>query len=425
MDGLRFEELVTVGGTGSWAGPAVREAARLVFLLAGISYYKAGVPPVMDLGDVTVRPGEPAFLRSFVVDGLAELGFRNGIEIAPTFIGGNTTAGPPVSIMRDPATSTEQRPRLLVPFGGGLDSIVTVELLKQQVADLSLFIVSRPLDRFEAIENAATKTGLPVVRAQREIDPAVLRSTENGFLNGHVPVTGILSSIALLAAVMEGLEAVVMSNECSASAGSITVNGRIVNHQYSKSAQFENQFRTVLASAFDRPPDYFSLLRPYSELWIAKQFAEHRQYHRTFRSCNRAFYIDPAERLASWCGQCDKCCFIDLVLAPFLAASELDAIFGNKEPLADRALLDKFRALLGLSTAPKPFECVGDVDESRAAAVLAADRPDRRGNEVLATLVADMGDATAAAARRRAPTLLQPMGPTNAPQAYAPSRLLV
>ena len=237
----------------------------------------------------------------------------------------------------------------------------------------ALFIVGRPGDRFAAIEAPAAVTGLPIVRAEREIDPQLLRSAELGFRNGHVPVTGIISAIAVLAAALDGRDAVVMSNEWSASIPTLEDRGRAINHQYSKSAAFEAAFRSVLAQAgLGWLPDYFSALRPFSELWVAQRFARLTQYHSTFRSCNRAFHIDPARRLDHWCGQCDKCCFIDLILAPFLAAADLERIFGGQEPLADPdphgELAGRFRTLLGTSPASKPFECVGEVSECRAAA---------------------------------------------------------
>ena len=127
---------------------------------------------------------------------------------------------------------------MLVPFGGGIDSIVTVELMRGR-GDAALFVMSRPGDRFAAIERPAAVTGLPVVRAGREIDPQLLRSAELGFLNGHVPVTGILSAIAVMAAVLDGRDAVVMSNEWSASVPRCESGGRPINHQYSKSMEFE------------------------------------------------------------------------------------------------------------------------------------------------------------------------------------------
>ncbi len=135
-----------------------------------------------------------------------------------------------------------------MPFGGGIDSIVTVEGVRNVAADVALFVVSRPGDRFAAIERPAEVSGLPVVRAGREIDPQLLRSAELGFRNGHVPVTGIISAIAVLAAVLDDRDSVVMSNEWSASIPTLEYQGRPVNHQYSKSAEFEAAFRAVLAA---------------------------------------------------------------------------------------------------------------------------------------------------------------------------------
>ena len=125
---------------------------------------------------------------------------------------------------------------------------MTVEGVRKVAADVALFVVSRPGDRFAAIERPAEVSGLPVVRAGREIDPQLLRSAELGFRNGHVPVTGVISAIAVLAAVLDDRDVVVMSNEWSASVPTLEYRGEPVNHQYSKSAAFEAAFRDVLAA---------------------------------------------------------------------------------------------------------------------------------------------------------------------------------
>ena len=418
LDGRVFEEQITVGQPVDWGDPAVLEAARLVHLLAGVSYFKAGAPPLLDLGDVPVRPGEAEFLREYFEEGLGEFAYRNGIDLHLEVVGG-APAGPPA-----PCHPRGGRP--LVPFGGGIDSIVTVDEVRTHGGadlDLALFVVSRAGDRFEAIEAAAAVTGLPVLRAERALDPQILRSAELGFLNGHVPVTGILSAIAVLVAVADGRDAVVMSNEWSASSGNVRAGDRMVNHQYSKSAAFETAFRGVLAGAFTDGPDYFSLLRPWSELAIAERFARLRDFHGTFRSCNRAFHIDPAQRLDTWCGRCDKCCFIDLILAPYVPATDLAAVFGGAEPLDQPDLLTAFRTLLGFGDDVKPFECVGDVGECRTAAVLAGDRPDRLGNAVLAALRDELGSGVVGA-RVAAAALSQPMGSSSVPERYATTRLV-
>jgi hypothetical protein len=411
LGGRDFTEKVALAPGQDW-GPAAWQAARLVFLLAGVSYYKTAAPPVIDLGTTPVTAGERDFLRRFYLEGLAEFSYRNGLDLSGLRICGGGPA---------PAAAPPAGPpgRLLIPFGGGIDSIVTAEMMRGR-GDAALFVVSRPGDRFSAIERPAAVTGLPVVRAAREIDPQLLRSAELGFRNGHVPVTGILSAIAVLAAVVGGRDTVVMSNEWSASIPTLEAGGRAINHQYSKSAAFETGFRAVLAGAFGGQVTYFSALRPFSELWVARRFAELTAYHDTFRSCNRAFHIDPAKRLDRWCGECDKCCFIDLILAPFMPENGLRRIFAGAEPLADPSLAGKFRALLGTLPDAKPFECVGEVGECRAAALLAAQRPDRAGTPLLHLLAAELpGPPPDAGA------LLRPLGAHAIPDAYATHDLLV
>jgi len=372
LDGHHFTERIKLEPGPRWPTEEARSAARLVFLLAGVSYYKTAAPGVIDLGPTALTEPELAFLREFYLQGLGEFAYRNHLDLTPLRIEArraNRTPGQP------PPTAAGPQ-RALVPFGGGIDSIVVVERVRR-LADVALFVVSRPADRFDAIEAPAAVTGLPIVRAEREIDPQLLRSAELGFLNGHVPVTGILSAIAVLAAVLEDKDAVVMSNEWSASIPTLEDYGRPVNHQFSKSAAFEAQFRGVLKQDGPKLSEYFSWLRDRTELWVGQQFAALPAYHGSFRSCNKAFYTDRARRYDHWCGSCDKCCFIDLILAPFLPADALGRIFApSREPLHDPGLAPKFRALLGAGA--KPFECVGEVSECRAAVLLAAQRDDRR-----------------------------------------------
>jgi hypothetical protein len=148
-------------------------------------------------------------------------------------------------------------------------------------------------------------------------------------------------------------------------------------------------------------------------------------YHHTFRSCNRAFPQDPAQRLEQWCGACDKCCFIDLVLAPFMAAASLAAVFGGSEPLDNPANTSRFETLLGLGPDERPFECVGDVDECRSALVLAAQRADRAESPMLQRLRAELVETDPAATTVSAPRALEPRGPHRIPERYAPPDLLV
>jgi UDP-N-acetyl-alpha-D-muramoyl-L-alanyl-L-glutamate epimerase len=446
LDGRGFTERVAfpgLAGGDRWDDRAVGAAARWVFLLAGVSYYKTAAPPVIELPSTPLDDVEREFLRSFYLDGLGEYAYRNGLDLTDLRIDAPNMGRPEASSVQPdpesgldrtqssaPGRAAEADPgsdqpgaakRPLIPFGGGIDSIVTVELIRP-LADAALFVVDRPRDRFVAIERPAAVSGLPVVRAEREIDPQVLRSNELGFLNGHVPVTGIISAIGVMAAVLDGRDALVMSNEWSSSVGNLVVDGRTVNHQWSKSLAFESGFRTVLAAALGTRVDYFSRLRPYTELFIAERFAQLGEYHLAFQSCNRGFHIDPARRLDHWCGQCDKCCFIDLILAPFIDAGRLREVFGGHEPLDDPTLLPRFQALVDTSGALKPWECVGEVNECRAAVVLAAQRPDRADTPVLRALGDQLGDRVPT--RDAIEAMLHPVGEHHVPDAYTTSDLL-
>ena len=394
LDGRVFTERITLPPGPGRGTPAFEQVARILFLLAGVSYYKTAAPPVIDLGETPVTDAECVLLQAFYVDGLGEYAVVNELDLTGLEIRGGTDTVTPAPYDGD-------RSRPLVPFGGGIDSVVVAEAVKAAHPGAALFV----LGRYDAIEAALTVTGLPVLRASRTLDPQVL-DRDSGFRNGHVPVTGILSLIALAVAVIDGRGTVVMSNEHSASEGTVTAGGRDVNHQWSKSSAFEELLRSALAQAVPGL-EYYSYLRARTELWVAERFAALPAYHPVFRSCNRAFHVAEERRLGQWCGECDKCCFIDLILAPYVAATELQRSFAGLEPLSRADLLPRFRALLGDDEIAKPFECVGDAGECRTAVALAAARPDRLDDPVLQTLAAEVGDDHPAAADllRPAPVL--------------------
>ena len=326
-----FTESFRFGPDGDWDGPALVAAARLLFLLAGVSYYKTAATPVVDLGSHPTSVAERAFLRRYFVHGLGEFALRNGLDLEGLEVVG-PDAGPSAPLTYEPAPG-----RPLIPFGGGIDSIVTVEAIARDHPDTALCVVHPPGQRFAAIEDAAAVTGLPVRHVGRRIDPQVRRSAELGLLNGHVPVTAIVTAAAIVAAVLDKRDAVILANEWSASVPTLVVDGRPVNHQWSKGDEFEQDLGDQLATTLGPGLDVFSYLRPRTELWVGRRFAELSSFHGTFRSCNRAFHQDPAQRLDRWCGVCDKCCFIDLILAPFMSAAELADVFGGSEPLENPA----------------------------------------------------------------------------------------
>ena len=282
---------------------------------------------------------------------------------------------------------------MLVPVGGGKDSAVALEIVRRSGRELALFSLgdAPPIARTVAV------AGLPRLLATRTLDPGLSALNAAGALNGHVPITAIVSCVALLSAALNGFDAVAMANERSASAGNVTWDGVEVNHQFSKGLRAERMLSAALEQLAPAPA-YFSVLRPASELAIARAFARMEDYHGAFTSCNAIFRIDPALRAASWCCDCPKCRFVFLVLAPFTQPQHLREIFGA-DLLDDERQFDGF-ALLTATGGHKPFECVGEEQESVAAIRLLARAHAwsehsvvrRLRDEVLSRFPADWGD---------------------------------
>ena len=362
IDGRQFVEEVTVNSPGTLEREPVRAVAELWYLVAGLSYYKAGAAYEIDFGATAVGAAGQRLFEAVLRDGLGEFSYRNELPLDDVAIVGGTA----------PAERLALGPneRVLTAFGGGIDSVVTTTHLAPTL-DQSLFIISPVAGTFEPLEKCAAVTGLPVLRATRQIDPAIVRG-EDSFFHGHVPVTAMVTLLAATVAVANERGGVVMSNEHSASVPNFQWRGRAVNHQWSKSWAAEQLIADAVAERVGDGVVIASFLRDRSELWVAREFAALTSFHHSFRSCNRAFAQERDRRAATWCGECDKCLFIHLVLAPFMERAELASILGC-EPLADPGRLEQLRTLVGLGEQRKPFECVGDPDES-AVALLALSR---------------------------------------------------
>ena len=260
---------------------------------------------------------------------------------------------------------------------------MALECLRAGGEDLTLFA----LGDAEPIAACIAAAELPYIRVRRRIDPTLFELNKAGAFNGHVPITGILSAIALASAVLAGFDAVVMSNEHSASAPNLTVDGVGINHQFSKSLDFETALADYIARTITPSIAYFSLLRPLAEIEIARRFAQCPRYFGVFRSCNTAFRQLPDERGRQWCGNCPKCRFVFLALAPFVAKVRLSAIFGG-DLLDDESQADGFAELCGWRS-HKPFECVGELAESAAALAYLAQSSEWAGDRVVRRLCAE------------------------------------
>jgi hypothetical protein len=195
------------------------------------------------------------------------------------------------------------------------------------------------------------------IEIHRKLDPGLLRLNSQGYLNGHTPFSALLAFVSVLAAILSGRKYIALSNESSAS--ETTIPGTAINHQYSKSLEFEEAFRWYSEKYVARGVDYFSFLRPLNELQIARIFSGYKNYHPVFRSCNAGSRED------TWCGKCAKCLFTCIILSPFLSDEQIRNIFG-KNLLDDPELRPLFDQLTGVAD-EKPFDCVGTLAEVNLA----------------------------------------------------------
>ncbi len=379
--------------------PAVAGALDVLALATSVSYLKATLPGVIELAGRPAGPAGVAMLRALLTDGLAELALRAGLgplDDAFTLRGSDAASAVPAALAPKPTPGG-----VLVTVGGGKDSALTLVLAARH-DPTALAVAVNPR---APMERTAAWAGLGLVRIERRLDRTLLELNARGAINGHVPITAIVTSAAVVAAAVMGRRTVLVSNERSADAATRDVDGWSVNHQYSKTSTFERLLGAALAEA-GATVRVVSLLRPLSELAIARGVAQEAGLVAQVTSCNAAFALDgPGD---GWCGRCDKCRFVQLALAPFMPREQLVADLGF-DALADPEQVAAFATMLDAAT--KPFECVGTVEEVQLALDLLAvqDRwHDAAAVRALGVAAAQDLDARLAAALRPDATITLP-----------------
>ena len=316
-----------------------------------ISYWKCACAPLLVIRPFALQPEQVAWWKKLYFHGLGEFFYLNSIPVTED------------NFMQVEVASTNSLTAerfflddsLILPVGGGKDSAVTLELLGSKPGSIPMILNPRGAN----IETIAAKGFAPdyFIEIRRMIDPLLLQLNAQGFLNGHTPFSALLAFVTVLAAILSGRRHIALSNESSANEA--TIEGTLINHQYSKSFQFESDFRDYVKYWISEDVNYFSFLRPLNELQIASVFSQFLQYHAVFRSCNAGSKTD------SWCGHCAKCLFTYMMLSPFLKENELIRIFG-KNMFADASLEPLFNQLTGVAD-EKPFDCVGTIWEVNVA----------------------------------------------------------
>ena len=329
-------------------------------LIAGASYYKTYCPKEIKISSGVLSKEQALFWNDIYTKGLGEFFFKNNIDFR------GLVDFPFEKDVRSSASSVELPSRTLVPLGGGKDSIVSSELIKEEEIDFDFL----RLGKSEIVQGIAEKAGKKVLYMERELSSELFRLNKEDVYNGHVPITAYVNFLSVVFCILFGYKYLAHSMEKSADEGNVEYLGEIVNHQYSKSFAFEKSFSKYLNDYISPDIKVFSLLRPLSELKIVQIFSQYKDYFPLFASCNANWTITKKKPEGKWCGFCPKCVFIFLALSAFLPKEEVVKIFG-KNLFADEKLQPLFLSLIGKHKF-KPFECVGTLEESMAAFILAS-----------------------------------------------------
>lgn len=317
-----------------------------------ISYWKSACPKQVIIKPINLNEEQINWWKNLYYNGLGEFFWLNGIEAE---IDDFMTLYSEGTNILQADTTTNYTENTLIPIGGGKDSVVTLELLKKQKSIIP-FAINPRTAIYESIKAAGLKYN-QIFEINRHLDKQLIDLNSKGYLNGHTPFSSIVAFNTLLAAQLSNSKNIALSNESSANES--TVPNSNINHQYSKSIMFEKDFRNYVYKNISKEINYFSFLRPLSELQIAKLFSEFEHHFYTFKSCNVGSKND------IWCCKCPKCLFTYIILSPFVEQNKLEKIFG-RNLFDDNILKDELNKLAGI-TKIKPFECVGTIEEVNIA----------------------------------------------------------
>ena len=334
-----------------------------------ISYWKATCSPEIVIKAGHLNDEQIKWWKDLLIKGLGEFFYKNQIDFTHPELVDIVCHPEPAkgearsfqerldsgSIKKMPKQvwhDTELKDRNLILVGGGKDSAVTMETLRMSEKDFNCLMLNPTQAARDMVEAGGCKNSIIV---SRTIDPKLLELNKQGYLNGHTPFSAYLAFLSTLAAVLYDYKNIVVSNEASSNEGNVEYHGQIINHQYSKSFEFEEKFRDYSKKYLSSETNYYSYLRSQNELEIARQFSKLEKYHQIFRSCN------VGSKAGIWCGECSKCLFAYIILFPFLG-NQLKEIFG-KDLLDDEKLTPIMEELLQLPGKFKPFECVGTKEE--------------------------------------------------------------
>ena len=334
---------------------AKKDISNLVFnlgLIEMFSYWKAVCSPKIIIECGYLDNFQKKWWQKLLTKGMGQFFYENKLKFINVSI---ETKGKKIN-----KKINIKGDKAMVLIGGGKDSAVALELAKKAKKNVSCFALNPTKQVIRMTK------GCELIVVKREIDKKLLKMNRQGFYNGHTPFVAYLSFLSLIVSALFDKKYIILGNEESSNEGNVKYLGKEINHQYSKTFEFENDFREY-TTKYLSDANYFSILRPFYELQIAQMFSKMPKYFNIFLSCNESqrTYSGTKKKTGKWCGACPKCLFVFVALYPFVEEKHLIKIF--KENLLDKKeLIPLMMELLGEKNI-KPFECVGTRKETLVA----------------------------------------------------------
>lgn len=263
----------------------------------------------------------------------------------------------------------------LVSNGGGKDSHLSMRLMEEAGFEFGIYTHARTEYGRSDIQLREQAKNLKHLKRKNILQNEIIiydDFTDGTFVQNYFPeikgecTLGFPCQVgfpemffeAIVFVLAKGYNYFITGNERSANASQVKglENQDQVNHQYLKSYDSEKNLNHYISNFLLDEFEVFSILRPLHDYKIYRLISKYPEIIPDIHSCN---IVKP------WCKNCSKCAYVFLILAAVFDENKILENF-QENLFAKETLMIYWEQLLGLGE-HNAFECVGEVDETRAA----------------------------------------------------------
>ena len=248
---LRFRPVVEFAGlrpdeAGRVVTATAQRMIRALAIVEAFSYWKALCSPVIEVALPAPDAAELDWWQAFWPGAMGEFFYRNQIDYtAPGFLviqgpAGGTAAGGAGGPGGPGTAGDAHAGPPLVLFSGGKDSLALARIVSANAGAAPVdFFLYNPGERLRGLAGSLASGGR-LVEVRRTILPELLGLNAADHPNGHTPFSAYLAFAAMLTGYLRGSGPVMAGNSRSDDEPNVrSYLGRPVNHQWTKSYEFE------------------------------------------------------------------------------------------------------------------------------------------------------------------------------------------